>query len=228
MRKVAVKRADGNKRTVAITPENLHTFLGPARVFATTAERLSISGIAVGLAWTPVGGEILFVEATSMPGRGGLALTGQLGDVMKESAQTALSLVRHRASDWKIDPKVFAKTDIHIHVPEGAIPKDGPSAGVIMVTALVSLLTNRRVKSDMAATGEITLRGKVMPVGGIKEKVLAAVRAGIKHVILPAHNKPDLEEVPKQYLKNLKVSYAEKIDDVLNLILMERPDKKKH
>jgi ATP-dependent Lon protease len=226
MRKVAVRRAEGKKATVTITPENLSSFLGPAKMYDTTAERLSISGIAVGLAWTPAGGEILFVEATSMPGRGSLLLTGQLGDVMKESAQTALSIVRHGASRWKIDPKSFTKLDIHIHVPEGAMPKDGPSAGVVMVAALVSLLTNRRVKSDTAATGEITLRGKVMPVGGIREKVLAAVRAGIKHVILPAQNKPDLQEVPAKYLKNLKITYAKTIDDVLDQVLIERTNQK--
>ncbi|MBN1809741.1 MAG: endopeptidase La [Planctomycetes bacterium] len=220
-RKVAVRHAEGNKRPVTIDPGDLHDFLGPARIYPNTAERLTISGIATGLAWTPTGGEILFVEATSMPGKGRLILTGHLGNVMKESAQTGLSIVRNRAENWGIDPGVFAERDIHIHVPEGAIPKDGPSAGVVMVTALVSLFTGRRVKSDVAATGEITLRGKVMPVGGIKEKVLAAVRAGIKQVILPTHNKPDLEEIPREYLKNLKVSYAETIDDVIGQILQK-------
>lgn len=215
-RKVAVKYADGNKRAASVTPKNLAIYLGPPRIHRDHAERLSTRGVAVGLAWTPAGGELLFIEASRMPGKGGFILTGHLGQVMQESARIALSLVRSHAKEWGIENADFHKSDVHIHVPEGAIPKDGPSAGVVMVLALVSLLTGRRARSDTAATGEITLRGRVMAVGGIKEKVLAAVRGGIKRVLLPAENKADFEEIPKRYQKGLEVVYVKTTKDVIN------------
>ena len=181
--------------------------------------RTSVPGVATGLAWTPVGGDILFIEATRIPGDGRLILTGQLGDVMKESAQAALSLVKARASALGLDSAMFAKSDIHIHVPAGAIPKDGPSAGVAMFTALVSLLTNRTARSDTAMTGEISLRGLVLPVGGIKEKVVAAARAGLATVILPARNRKDYEEIPEAARNDLRFLWAERVEDVIEAAL---------
>jgi ATP-dependent Lon protease len=181
----------------------------------------------MGLAWTPVGGEILFIEATAMKGKKGLTLTGQLGEVMKESAMAALSFIRANASRYGIDEDFYEKTDFHIHVPSGAIPKDGPSAGVTILTALVSLLTGRRVKSKLAMTGEITLRGKVMPIGGIKEKVIAAHRAGIKEVVLPAANAKDTDEIPDKVKKDLAFHYAATMDDVLNFALPSKASRKK-
>ena len=213
-RKVAKEVAAGVDEKKVITAENLSEFLGPEKFYAEVKERTSQSGVATGLAWTPTGGDVLFIEATQMPGSKGLILTGQLGDVMKESAQAALSYVRSRSDDLKIESSFFRKHDIHIHVPAGAIPKDGPSAGVTIATALVSLIKNKPVRNDVAMTGEITLRGKVLPVGGIKEKVLAARRAGIKKVILPAKNKDDLEEIPENAKKGMKFFLAETIDDV--------------
>ena len=177
--------------------------------------RTSVPGVATGLAWTPVGGDILFIEAARNPGKGGLILTGQLGEVMRESAQAALSLVKGRAVSLGIDPKLFEMSDIHIHVPAGAIPKDGPSAGVAMFTALASLLTQRTVRSNTAMTGEISLRGLVLPVGGIKEKVVAAARAGLTTVILPARNRKDYEEIPETARKQLRFVWAEKAEDVI-------------
>ena len=184
-RGVAKDVAAGVTGKVLIGPENLHKFLGPVKFFPEVADRTSEPGVATGLAWTPTGGDIIFVEATKMRGEKGLTLTGQLGDVMKESAQAALAYVRSKAKDFGIDEDFFEKNDLHVHVPAGAIPKDGPSAGITMLIALVSLLTNKPVRNDVAMTGEITLRGLVLPVGGIKEKVLAAMRAGIKTIILP-------------------------------------------
>jgi ATP-dependent Lon protease len=181
--------------------------------------RTSIPGVATGLAWTPVGGDILFIEATRIPGNGRLILTGQLGEVMKESAQAALSLVKGRASALRLDPEMFEKSDIHIHVPAGAIPKDGPSAGVAMFTALVSLLTNRTVRSDTAMTGEISLRGLVLPVGGIKEKVVAAARAGLSTVVLPARNRKDYEDIPEGARNDLRFVWAERVEDVMEAAL---------
>src|SRR2546422_10603707 len=195
MRHVAVKIAEGTISNAKIAPEDLHAILGPRKFESEIAMRTSMPGVATGLAWTPVGGDILFIEATRMPGNGKLILTGQLGEVMKESAQAALSLVKGRVSGLGLNPEMFEKSDIHIHVPAGAIPKDGPSAGVAMFTALVSLLTNRTVHSDIAMTGEISLRGLVLPVGGIKEKVVAAARAGIQTGILPALNRKDFEDI---------------------------------
>ena len=175
--------------------------------------RTSLPGVVTGLAWTPVGGELLFIEASSTPGTGRLVLTGQLGDVMKESAQAALSLVKAKAHELGIDPESFEKGDIHVHVPSGAIPKDGPSAGVAMFTALTSLLTNRTVNSEFAMTGEISLRGLVLPVGGIKEKVVAAARAGLETVMLPARNRKDYEEIPESARNALRFLWAERVDD---------------
>jgi ATP-dependent Lon protease len=177
-----------------IRPEDLHRYLGPEKAYPEIAKRTEIAGVATGLAWTESGGDILFIEATRMPGGKGFTLTGQLGDVMQESAKAALSYIRSRARSLGIDENFFEKSDIHLHVPAGAIPKDGPSAGVTMVVALVSLLLDRPVRHDVAMTGESTLTGQVLPVGGIKEKALAARRAGIRTVILPKRNESDLEE----------------------------------
>ena len=176
--------------------------------------RTSVPGVATGLAWTPVGGDILFIEATRIPGSGRLILTGQLGDVMKESAQAALSLVKSQSARFGLDPATFDKSDIHIHVPAGAIPKDGPSAGVAMFTALVSLITGKTVGSDLAMTGEISLRGLVLPIGGIKEKAVAAHRAGIRKVLLPARNRKDLEDVPQSVRDEVQFVFCERVDDV--------------
>jgi ATP-dependent Lon protease len=181
--------------------------------------RTSTPGVATGLAWTQFGGDILFVEATGMKGKDRLILTGQLGDVMKESAQAALSFIRTKASRLGISEETFENLDIHIHIPAGAIPKDGPSAGVTMLTALVSFLTKQRVVRDLAMTGEITLRGRVLPVGGIKEKVLAAHRAGIKTVILPKENQKDIEDIPKKVQKEIRFHFVDKMTDVLKIAL---------
>src|SRR6201999_4289501 len=177
---------------------------GPPQFESEIAMRLSVPGVATGLAWTPVGGDILFIEATKTPGGGRLILTGQLGEVMRESAQAALSVVKNRAESFGIDPARFERSDIHVHVPAGAIPKDGPSAGVSMFMALVSLMTERTVRSDTAMTGEISLRGLVLPVGGIKEKVVAAARAGLKRVMLPARNRKDFDDIPEEARRQLE------------------------
>ena len=197
--------------------------LGPEKFWNETAERTEIPGVATGLAWTAAGGDILFIEATRMTGKGALTLTGQLGDVMKESAQAALSYLRSNADSLGIPSNFLEKTDIHIHFPAGAIPKDGPSAGVTILTALVSLLTGIRVRSDVAMTGEVTLRGLVLPVGGIKEKVLAAHRAGIKRIIMPARCEKDLIDVPEQARKELEFVFATHMDEVLKAALEEDP-----
>jgi len=218
-RKVATQIAEGKVESQTIAPEAVHHYLGNPRFFADVAERTIQPGVATGLAWTQTGGDILFIEATKMKGRGSLILTGKLGDVMKESAQAALSYVRSRATELGIDENLFAENDIHIHIPEGAIPKDGPSAGVTMTTALVSLLTNRPVRGDVGMTGEITLRGKVLPIGGLKEKTLAAHRAGLKTVICPARNAQDLDELPQALRESLHFVFAECMDDVLNAAL---------
>jgi len=185
--------------------------------------RVSVPGVATGLAWTPVGGDILFIEATRVPGTGKLILTGQLGDVMKESATAALSIVKNRAIALGIDPSRFEKSDIHIHVPAGAIPKDGPSAGVAMFMALASLMTDRTVRSDTAMTGEISLRGLVLPVGGIKEKVLAAYAAGIKRVMLPARNRKDYEDIPEVARKEMEFVWLEHVEQAVAAALEPKP-----
>jgi ATP-dependent Lon protease len=219
LRSIAMKIAEVTATKVRIAPEDLHDILGPRRFEGEVAMRTSIPGVATGLAWTPVGGDILFIEATRIPGRGGLILTGQLGEVMKESAQAALSLVKGKAAGLGLDPKMFENSDIHIHVPAGAIPKDGPSAGVAMFTALVSLLTNRTVRNDTAMTGEISLRGLVLPVGGIKEKVVAAARAGLEMVILPERNRRDYEEIPEAARNKLRFIWAERVEEVIDAAL---------
>jgi len=221
MRKAAVKLVSRNGESCELTlsPNSLKDYLGPPRNFSETAERIKEFGIATGLAWTPVGGEILFIEATRMPGKGALILTGSLGDVMKESAQTALSYLRSQSERLKIDLSEHSKFDIHIHVPAGATPKDGPSAGVTIVVALASMLMKRRVRSDMAMTGEISLRGRVLRVGGIKEKVLAAARFGLKHVLLPDQNRSDWEEVPAEVRKKMKAHFVKHISELIPLAL---------
>ncbi|HEX9113100.1 MAG TPA: endopeptidase La [Nitrospirota bacterium] len=214
-RKVAKAIAEGKPTPITVKAGDLHDYLGNPKFFAETAIMIDRPGVVTGLAWTPTGGDILFVEATQMPGNKQLTLTGQLGDVMKESAQAALSYVRSQAEAFGINKDFFEKTDIHIHVPAGAIPKDGPSAGVTMTTALVSMLTGKPAKHDVAMTGEITLRGKVMPIGGVKEKVLAAKRAGIKTVILPEKNKNDLDDVPEDLRKEMQFIFVDTIDEVI-------------
>ncbi len=221
-RGVAAKIAEGIEVSPSIKVENLAEYLGPVRFTSEVGERSLSPGVVMGLAWTPVGGELLFIEATAMKGKKGLTLTGSLGDVMKESALAALSFIRANAKKYDIDEDFYDKTDFHIHVPSGAIPKDGPSAGVTILTALVSLLTGKRVKSKLAMTGEITLRGKVMPVGGIKEKVIAAHRAGIKEVILPASNEKDTDEIPDKVKKDLTFHYAALMDEVLDIALQKK------
>ncbi len=223
LRSVAVRIAEGAVQHVRIGPDDLATILGPRKFEAEVAMRSGVPGVATGLAWTPVGGDILFIEATRMPGAGRLILTGQLGDVMKESAQAALSLVKARSKELGIAPDLFEKSDIHVHVPAGATPKDGPSAGVAMFVALTSLLTGRPVKSDVAMTGEISLRGLVLPIGGVKEKVLAALRAGITTVLLPARNRRDLEEIPPSAREQLKIVWVERADEAIAAALPPVP-----
>jgi ATP-dependent Lon protease len=220
-RAVASQVASGKEERVTVKPSMLHTYLGPVKFFSEVAERTAQTGVATGLAWTPAGGDILFVEATKMPGKKSLILTGQLGDVMKESAQAALSFIRSKAQELGVDPEFFEKHDIHVHVPEGAIPKDGPSAGVTIFVALVSLLTGRPVRPDVAMTGEITLRGMVLPVGGIKEKVLAAHRAGIYTVILPEKNRKDLEEVPEKIRKEMSFKFVRRMEELIPLVFRQ-------
>jgi ATP-dependent Lon protease len=214
-RGVATRVAEGLTEKVTINRDALRDYLGPLKFFNEIALRTSLPGVATGLAWTPVGGDILFIEATKMAGDGKLQLTGQLGDVMKESAQAAMSLVKSRADTLGISPELFRTQDIHVHIPAGAIPKDGPSAGVTMFVALVSLLLGQRVRKDTAMTGEISLRGLVLPVGGIREKVLAAKRAGISTVLLPALNQRDLEEIPPSACAGIQFEYLNTVDDAL-------------
>ncbi len=219
-RGVAVKVAEGEvTEKITLTGPTVPDYLGPQRFMNEVAERTSVAGVATGLAWTAVGGDILFIEATRMPGKSSLMLTGQLGDVMKESAQTATSFVRSRAKTFGIDENFLEKADIHVHIPAGAIPKDGPSAGVTMFVALTSMLTGIPVRADVAMTGEITLRGNVLPVGGIKEKLLAAHRAGIKRVIIPERNRKDIVDVPEEVQKDMEILYVSKMDELLPLVL---------
>lgn len=214
-RHAAVQVAEGTAAKVVVTAKDIADVLGQPRFEGEIAQRTSVPGVATGLAWTPVGGDILFIEASRVPGRGGMILTGQLGDVMRESVQAAMTLVKSKATQLGIDPQVFEKSDIHVHVPAGATPKDGPSAGVAMFTALTSLLTNRTVRSDTAMTGEISLRGLVLPVGGIKEKVVAAAAAGLKRVMLPARNKRDYDDIPKSARDNLEFIWLERVDEAI-------------
>jgi len=221
LRYAAVQIAEGSSSKVTIDTKDLTTVLGQPRFEGEVALRTSIPGVATGLAWTPVGGDILFIEATRVPGKGGMILTGQLGEVMRESAQAALTLVKSRAPQLGIDPPIFEKSDIHVHVPAGATPKDGPSAGVAMFMALSSLLTNRKVRNDTAMTGEISLRGLVLPVGGIKEKVVAAAAAGLTRVMLPARNRRDFDDIPEGARKKLEFIWLERVDDAIAQALCE-------
>jgi ATP-dependent Lon protease len=214
-RHVAMRIAEGAVQRMRVEAADLPAILGPPRFEREVAMRTSVPGVATGLAWTPTGGDILFIEATRVAGSGRLILTGQLGEVMKESAQAALTLAKARAAELGFDVALFEKSDIHIHVPAGAIPKDGPSAGVAMFLALVSLFTGRTARSDTAMTGEISLRGLVLPIGGVKEKVLAAVRAGITTAMLPARNKKDLEDVPDSARKHVRFVWLEHVDDAV-------------
>ena len=218
-RAVAKDYARGKKEVVRVTDGMIHSFLGPVKFFSDVAERTAVPGVATGLAWTPTGGDIIFIEATKMRGKKSLTLTGSLGEVMKESAQAALSYIRSKARDLNIPEDFFETNDIHLHVPAGAIPKDGPSAGVTMYTALTSLLTDKPVRNDIAMTGEITLRGSVLPVGGIKEKVLAAKRAGIYKVILPKKNENNLEEIPESIKNGMQFYLVDTMDGVIEKAL---------
>jgi ATP-dependent Lon protease len=217
LRHAAMRIAEGFSGKIEISPEDLHAILGPKRFENETAQRTSVPGVATGLAWTPVGGDILFIEASKVPGSGKLILTGQLGDVMKESAQAALTLARTTLGE------AFDKVDIHVHVPAGATPKDGPSAGVAMFLAIVSLLTDVPVRSDVAMTGEISLRGLVLPIGGVKEKTLAALRAGIRTVMLPKRNEKDLEDVPAEAKEKLALVFLERVEDAIRAAIGELP-----
>jgi ATP-dependent Lon protease len=225
-RKIARRVAEEKRFGKTITEEALDRYLGPPRYSNTLVEEKDVVGVATGVAWTQAGGDVMPIEVTLMPGKGGgMLLTGQLGDVMQESAQAALSYTRSQAKKLKITLSQFDKNDIHLHVPEGAIPKDGPSAGVALATALISAFTGRKVRRDVAMTGEITLRGRVLPVGGIKEKVLAARRVGIKTIVLPKKNEKDLVEVPKRALKDLDVVLADMMDEVVKTALRPAPRK---
>jgi ATP-dependent Lon protease len=218
-RGVATKIATGDVKPAKIRIDDISEYLGPIRMISDVKSRISIPGVAMGLAWTPAGGELLFIEATAMKGKKGLTLTGQLGDVMKESATAALSFIRTNAASLKIDEDFFENSDIHLHVPAGAIPKDGPSAGVTMLTALVSLLSKKTIRKDLAMTGEITLRGQVLPVGGIKEKVLAAHRAGIKTIVMPKWNEKDLEDIPIKVQNEIDFHFVDKMMEVLKIAI---------
>ena len=222
-RGVAKKVAAGERKRARIRKKHLEEYLGAQQFFSEVAERTEVPGVATGLAWTPVGGDILFVEASVSPGSGKLLLTGKLGDVMKESARAALSYVKAKARELNIPAEAFKRWDLHVHVPSGAVPKDGPSAGVALLAALVSIYTQRRVKHDVAMTGEITLRGLVLPVGGIKEKVLAGKRAGINKVILPYKNEKDVKEIRGGTLDGLEITYVKRMKQVLQDSLEEDP-----
>jgi ATP-dependent Lon protease len=220
-RKVARRVAEGKPTPRQITVQSLTKYLGPPRYLRDQGDRADEVGLAMGIAWTEAGGDILPVEVTLMDGKGALMLTGQLGEVMRESAQAALSYARSHAHELDIRDVDFDKLDIHIHVPEGAVPKDGPSAGITMATALISALMQRPVHRDVAMTGEITLRGRVLPIGGLKEKVLAAHRAGLRTVLLPQQNKKDLVEIPRQVKRDLKFIFVSRMDEVLPVALLD-------
>jgi ATP-dependent Lon protease len=219
IRGVAMKVASNEELPPQIDTDDVSAYLGPPRFFSDVAEHTDQPGVATGLAWTPVGGDILFLEATEMPGKGQLVLTGQLGSVMKESATAAMSWVRAHGKELGLSPDFFDHVDIHVHVPKGGTPKDGPSAGTALLSSIVSLLTGAKVRSDVAMTGEITLRGAVLPVGGIKSKVLAAHRAGIRTVVLPERNAKDLVEVPDEVKADLTFVFARHVETVLNTVL---------
>jgi len=225
-RKVARKVAEGKKTLTKITSQSMEKYLGPTKIFKDQLLQKDSVGVATGLAWTATGGEILFVETTKMKGKGNLSLTGSLGDVMKESAQAALSYARAHSDKLGIDSQMFSRNDFHIHIPEGAIPKDGPSAGVTIATSLISVCTDLKVKRDVAMTGEITLRGNVLPVGGVKEKVLAAQRAGVKKIILPLPNKKDMADIPSKTKKEMQFIFVESIHDVFDHALVKKTGQK--
>ncbi len=218
-RKIARKLAEGEKGPFSVTEENLVEFLGPPEYIEELKQEEDEIGVATGLAWTPNGGEVLYVEAVVMPGKGNLILTGHLGEVMKESAQAALSYIRAKYKELGIDPKFYTKYDIHVHVPSGAIPKDGPSAGITIAVAMISALTQKPISKDYAMTGEVTLRGKILPVGGIKEKSLAALRKGIKNVLIPAKNSKDLEDIPKELREKINFILVSHLDEVIKLVI---------
>jgi ATP-dependent Lon protease len=222
-RKVARRVAEGTSRKVTLKPALLNKYLGSVQFESEVAETSTDPGVATGLAWTPTGGDILFVESTRMPGKGNLILTGSLGDVMKESARAALSYLRANAAQWKLSEKLGEDVDFHIHVPAGAIPKDGPSAGLAMLASLISLAMKRPIPANVAMTGEITLRGKVMPVGGIKEKVLAASRAGISTILLPANNRRHLEEIPDEVRKKLHFKFVKNAGEAIRYLINGTP-----
>jgi ATP-dependent Lon protease len=222
-RKIARKVAEGDVRTFNVNATSVGKYLGPPKFLRESEMEKNEVGLVTGLAWTPVGGEVLYVEATIMTGKGGLTLTGHLGDVMKESVQAALSYIRSKAKDLNLAEDFFQNVEIHVHVPAGAIPKDGPSAGITMATALVSALSKLPVRKDVAMTGEITLRGKVLPIGGLKEKILAAIRAGVKTVIIPDQNKKDLVDIPKHILKKVEIIPVKEVDEVLKIALVGYP-----
>jgi ATP-dependent Lon protease len=220
LRKVALEVVEGGSRSVKVTARNLVKYAGQPTVQNEVAGRSAEVGVATGLAWTPVGGDIMFVEAIQMPGRGQITLTGQLGDVMRESAQAAWSLLRARAASLGIAPETFTHTDVHLHVPAGAVPKDGPSAGITIATALASLLCRRPARPDVAMTGELTLRGRVLPVGGLKEKLTAAARAGVRRVIVPARNQSDIVDVPEEVKQLIHIDAVDDLDEVLDKALL--------
>ncbi|MBI4991439.1 AAA family ATPase, partial [Candidatus Gottesmanbacteria bacterium] len=220
-RKVAKELVEGKKKKQLIATGTLHKFLGPQKFTAYLAEKKDEIGMSTGLAWTEAGGDILFIEVALMKGKGSLLLTGQLGEVMQESCKAALSYVRAKAKDLGLSEKFYQTLDIHVHVPEGAVPKDGPSAGIAITTALVSALTKVAIKKDVAMTGEVTLRGRVLEIGGVKEKVIAAHRAGIKTIILPKNNKKDLEDIPRTVLNDLKFVFVDHMDQVLKVALLK-------
>jgi ATP-dependent Lon protease len=211
--------AEGEKKLVQVTLPMLHKFLGPFRFTATLAETKDEIGMSTGLAWTEAGGDVLFIEVALMPGKGQLILTGQLGDVMKESCQAAMSYIRARARALGLPERFYQKIDVHVHVPEGAVPKDGPSAGIAITTAIVSALTKIPAARRTGMTGEVTLRGRALEIGGVKEKLIAAHRAGLKTVILPKENKKDLEDIPKNVLQDLHIVFVSHMDEVLRLAL---------
>src|SRR5262249_11365809 len=221
-RKVARRIGEGRKGIVRVSLKNLHEFLGAPKIIPEEVLKKDQIGVATGLAWTAVGRDVLFVEALRMNGKGNLVLTGQLGEVMRESAQAAYSYAKSRAKELQIDPEDFSRYDLHVHIPEGAIPKDGPSAGITLASALISTLSQRPVRKDVAMTGEITLRGNVLPIGGVKEKVLAARRARVTTIILPAQNRRDLDEVPKEPFKDIRFVFVENMRQVVREALKEK------
>ncbi|RPI34896.1 MAG: endopeptidase La, partial [Nitrospiraceae bacterium] len=225
-RKVAKRIAEGKDKQFEVTAKNIHNFLGAPKFLPEEEMEYDEVGVSTGLAWTEAGGDIIYIEATTMKGKGSLTLTGQLGDVMKESAQAALSYIRSKAEMLNISEDVFSTTDIHIHVPAGAIPKDGPSAGITIATALASVFTGRPVNKNIAMTGEVTLRGRVLPIGGLKEKTLAAKRMGIKKIILPRRNKKDIDDIPKYIKKDMTFVFADTMEQVLKVALITKKEKK--